>query len=740
MYKDNLNNKVKGLLGEALKPLRMNEIAKVLKIKSDQPEYQELKLLLKELVAKNTVSKSKRKRYTMIGVVPSTIFEGVLKISNNYGVVRTDNPGMSGITIKHRDLNTALDGDKVRVAILGSKSRRSFNGEIVGIVERKKSKIVGTLDFDGNFYFLIPDEAKYYVDFLIPKESLKGAKDGDKVAAKFVVWDDPHKSPQAKVTGILGKAGIPKVEFESVAEEMGLPMEFPVDVLAEAERLKHPRNLKSFKNRADLRNELIVTIDPHDAKDFDDALSLRMLDNGNYYLGVHIADVSNYVKENSILDNEARFRATSVYLVDRVIPMIPERLSNEICSLKPNEVRFAFSVFIEFNKIGTPVNYDIKESVIRSRRRYAYEEVLYIIETNNNGNNNNNDNDNPAKIKKNNKSNIIRNTAIKDDNTELILSLHRLSEKLKKRRLESGGINFSTSEVKFTLNDEQYPVDVELKTTTKSTSLVEECMLAANQIVAGHVKAIEKKHKLKMELPFIYRIHEDPDPKRISEAVEFVNSLGYHLPKKNVKSKDINRLMKQIKGKPEESLINQVLIRSMAKAIYTTDNVGHFGLGFDAYTHFTSPIRRYPDLLVHRLLKEYSKGRVNVKRIKDLRLQLKFITKHSTEKEKLAMEAERASNKLTHAVMAKDHVGKVFDGTISGVVAYGLYVLVDGLYAEGLLHIKDLIGDYYLFDEKHYKLVGRRSKQAFSLGGRIKVKLVKVNIEKRNIDFTYVKS
>ncbi len=723
MDKQQLKNETIELLREALKPLRLNEIAKSLEIESDQPEYQELKQLLKELTAKSVVSKSKRKRYTMIGALPSSIYEGKLKISNGYGVVSTGNPGLSRITIKHRDLNTALDGDTVQVAILGSTRKNRLNGEIVGIIERKKSIIAGTMDFDGNFYFLIPDESKYYVDFLIPKDSLNGAGHGDKIVAKFVSWDDPHKSPQAKVTDIIGQAGIPKVEYESIAAEMGLPLEFPVDVIGLADSMKHPRNQKSYKNRTDLRNELIITIDPHDAKDFDDALSLEILENGNYYLGVHIADVSHYVKENSIIDNEARFRATSVYLVDRVIPMIPERLSNEICSLKPNEIRFAYSVFIEFNKNGSPVNYEIKESVIKSKRRYAYEEVLDIINSND--------------------SNRIKSDKIKsdkDDNTELILSLYHLSEKLKKRRLENGGINFSTSEVKFTLNEEQYPVGVELKTTTASTSLVEECMLVANQVVAGHVKAIEKKHKLAMELPFIYRVHEDPDPKRISEAVEFVNSLGYNLPKKNVKSNDINRLMSQIKGKPEEALINQVLIRSMPKAIYTTKNVGHFGLGFAAYTHFTSPIRRYPDLLVHRLLKEYSKSRVNAKRIKDLRQRLKFITKHSTDQEKVAMEAERASIKLTHAVMAKDYVGQVFEGTISGVVAYGLYVLVDGIYAEGLLHIKDLIGDYYLFDEKHYKLVGRRSKKVFSLGSRIKVKLIKVNIEKRNIDFAYVKS
>lgn len=709
MNRENLSQKIISLLRASEATLKLNEISKHLGIRSDSESYLILKDVLNDLNQKNLIEKSSRRRYSIKKVDFGSIIQGVIVFEHDRGIVQTELNEFPYIVVKHEHLGTSLHGDSVMVQLLALKKgkKKKPRGIVMEVVSRNKAFITGTIEFDGYFFFLIPDEDTYYVDFLIPKTSLNGAKEGDKVSAKFVHWDDPTKSPQAEVVEIIGRAGIPSVEYDSIIREFDLPEVFPAKVLEEVKDVKAPTNRK-IKSRLDLRDDLIITIDPKDAKDFDDALSLKTLENGNFLLGVHIADVSHYVKENSDTDIEARIRGNSVYLVDRVVPMLPENLSNFVCSLRPNEVRYAYSVFMEFSPIGNLINYELAETIIKSKRRYNYEEALDIITTG------------------------------EGDYAELLLSLDNLAQILKTNRYKKGGIEFDTTEIKFVLDENKYPIEVQQKKSTRSTSLVEECMLAANQTVAIHIEKISTEMQLDKLLPFVYRVHDKPDPDKLSEALGFISNFGVKVNRENISSQEINEMLEYFEDKPEKAAVHQVLIRSMAKAVYLHRNIGHYGLGFTHYSHFTSPIRRYPDLLIHRLLKEYNNKIPNAKRLEFLELFVKDASKTSSATEKLAMEAERASIKLTHTVMAQTFLGKVFNGTISGVTNFGLFVIMDDFYGEGLLHIRDLSDDYYIFDEAKYRLIGRRNNKIFGFGDRIKVRIIKVNLERRNIDLDYI--
>ncbi len=703
-----LKEDIIALFSGKTKTLQLNEIAKSLRIAATSPRYDVLKDTLNLLIIEGVLEKSTRRKYSLVKEIVTNEFIGIFRIIDDRAMIQPTSKEFPKITIKRKHFFTALDGDSVMVKLLASKKENKPQGEVINIVQRLNREIIGNIEFDGNFYFLVPDDEQYYVDFLIAKSKLKNAKEGDKVSARFLHWDDPSKSPQAEVVEILGISGEPEVEFHSVIREFTLPMEFPEKVIQEAKQVPSVVSKAEIERRLDLRKKTIITIDPDDAKDFDDALSLEKLENGNYLLGVHIADVSHYVTEHSQLDIEAVIRGNSTYLVDCVIPMLPEELSNEICSLKPNRVRLTYSVMMELSKTFTVKKYEIVESVIKSAKRFTYDEVQNIIETG------------------------------KGKHSELVLELNKIANAVRANRFAGGGINFKTAEVRFKLDENKFPIEAKLKYSSDATQLVEECMLLANKTVAEHIKKISKKYKLKETLPFLYRVHADPVPDKLRDALEFIKLLG---PKHNFvinSSKDINALLSTFEGRAEEAIVNQILVRSMPKAEYADDNIGHYGLGFEDYAHFTSPIRRYPDLLIHRLLKEYNLAKPEMSRFRKLEYQIKGLGEHCTQRERLSMEAERASSKLAQTMIASKNQFKPFTGTITGVQNYGVFVLLDEIFAEGLLHIKDIFDDYYFFDEKRLRLIGKRSGKIFYFGKKLKVRIVKTNIDKRKIDLEYI--
>jgi ribonuclease R len=687
--------------------LQLLEIAKYLKIRSDSEEYEILKDILRQLCSQKLLVKLSRRRYKLNEYEAITRLNGTLKVIHERGIVTTDNPKIPEIVIKRRDLSTALDGDSVSVRLLPAIKGKKVRGEIIEVLQRHEHMIVGTVDFDGEFFYLIPDEDCYYTDFLIPRNFLKGAKHKDKVAATFHDWKDPLKNPKAAVVDIIGKSGEPRTEFDSLIKELGLPGEFPITVKNESQAIdgKIPRN--EISRRLDLRKKTIVTIDPEDAKDFDDALSLESLDNGNVIVGVHIADVSHYVKENSDIDIEARRRATSIYLPDRVIPMLPEKLSNELCSLKPGVDRLSFSVLMEFSPRGTLKNYEIKETVIKSKRRYSYNEVKDILSEG------------------------------RGENYDLLSGLNKMAKILRKKRFQSGGIDFETFEIKFELDENRQPEKANLKLPNDATSLVEEFMLAANKVVASHSKKLAKAQGVR-NLPYLFRVHDAPDEKHLKESLSFIYSFLSLKKIKNPGSKDINMLLHSIKDMNHKFIVNNILIRSMSKAIYSPSNIGHYGLGFDEYTHFTSPIRRYPDLIIHRIIKEFEAGKSGKERIQFLAMLLKDVAQLSTERERLSVESEREAIKLTSSILCKKRIGETFTGTVSGVTSFGVFVFLDEVFAEGLIHVKDLNDDYYIFDEKNFCLIGRNKRKVFRMGKKVVAQIISSSVERRKIDLKYL--
>ncbi|MCB0701619.1 MAG: ribonuclease R [Ignavibacteriae bacterium] len=710
MNKEQLTNQLLLVLSEALKPLNINQLLRELDSNTNQIEASVVEEVLIDLIDNKLVSKNKKSKYSLIDN-STDVYEGYYNYKRGHSVVVVIDSENSIFYVKNEHSYTALDGDKVLVKLLDIKKGKNY-GVVVDIVERKNNEIEGTVEFSGGEYYLKTNPDKYRYDFLIEWHDDLGLLEGKKAKGVLTNWSNPKKPPKVKVKVVNENIEDLRSAFDRIVDEYELNEVFPDKVQKEANKIKDPSETKISKGRKDIRDKFIITVDPADAKDFDDAISLEYDENNNIVLGVHIADVSFYVPENSEIDIEARERGNSTYLVDRVVPMLPEVLSNDICSLKPNIDRNAFSVFMTLDSNYELIHYELHETLINSKKRYSYEEALDTI----NGG--------------------------KDENSELMQTLAEISQKLRHKRFENGGINFSSSELRFELNEDRIPIKSNIKNATKSTQMIEEYMLLANRSVTLFVKELSKKAGNKETLPFIYRIHEDPDRAIVNEAFQFIGHLTGNKFKKvsEVRAKDINNILNRFEDSTYSPVINQVLIRSMAKAIYSQKNYGHFGLGFEDYTHFTSPIRRYADLVVHRLLKEYmkSKGKVSKSRIDYLKPFTKSVSDHISQTERKSMEAERASNKLASAVMVRNKIGNEYNGTVTGVINFGLFLILDELNVEGLLHVKDLNNDYYRFDEKNLKFVGKRTKTEFTIGTRLRVKIAKINIGKSQIDFEFI--
>ena len=708
-HNDTLSDHIIEILkASAPEMMKLNDLAKALNIRSDSVEYDALRIKLNDMDQRKQIYKSTRRRFGLRPLGEISAFTGILRFQYNRGSVETGSKEFPIVYVREQELRTALDGDHVRVKLLALKKGKKPYGTITEILQRSEMPISGTLDCDDDFCFLIPDDDKYPVDFLIPKRKMGNAVHGDKVIGKFIKWEDRHKSPEAEIIEILGKSGDPSVEFAGIMKEFELPASFPAIVEEEAKAVAVIPSETELKKRRDLRDLTIITIDPDDAKDFDDALSLEKLSNGNMRLGVHIADVTAYVAEDSALDKEALKRATSTYLVDRVVPMLPESLSNVICSLQPHVTRLAFSVFMECDAQGNVIDYDIAETVINSKRRFTYAEAQNIIDTG------------------------------KGDLQDLILDLHALATLLREKRYRSGGVDFVTQETKFILDEQRNPIKAILKSRTDATSLVEECMLLANQTVAIALEQMSKTMLKKGLLPFVYRVHDEPDMIKLKGVLGFVRQLGIQVPNGTPSSRQLNTILENAGHLPEIMIINQFMLRSMAKAIYLEENIGHYGLGFAHYTHFTSPIRRYPDIIVHRLLKEYARSKPSDARFRYLQDYVVEASAHCSLRERLAVDAERASIRLASAQLALKYKGGIFNGRVTGVTSFGLFILLDELNIEGLLHMSDLSDDYYYFDEAQFRLIGKKTKKVFRIGTTLTVKISNANIDKRQIDLSLV--
>ena len=657
------------------------------------------------------------------------VMEGVFQRKRNGRNSVIPDDGDKSILVTERNSGYALDGDRVRFTMLARRRDHTREAQVTEILERRPHTFVGRLEVSRNYAFLSTEDRTLANDIFIPKNSLKGGRQGDKALVEITQWDDSCKNPIGRVIDVLGPAGDNNAEMHSILAEYGLPYDYPKAVEEAAEKISDVIPQSEVDRREDFRTVTTFTIDPRDAKDFDDALSIRKLKDGVWEVGVHIADVTHYVHEGDIIDREAVKRATSVYLVDRTIPMLPERLCNYICSLRPDEDKLAYSTIFEMNDKGAVLKWHLAHTVIRSNHRFVYEEVQEILEQNGEASAEDlmQPGHHPERVSPSPDGKPVGLYA------EELIVLNRLAKCLRAQRFKNGAVDFDRPEVRFEIDEKGHPVSTYVKLAKDANKLVEEFMLLANKSVAEMIGKVPHGKKAKV-LP--YRIHDVPDPEKLEHLSEFIQKFGYKVRTDGGKteiSKSLNRLLEDVKGKKEQELIEIVALRAMQKARYSIHNIGHYGLMFPYYTHFTSPIRRYPDDMVHRLLTRYAEGGRSASGEK-----YESLCEHSSAMEQLAETAERASIKYKQVEFMADRMGQEFQGTISGITEFGIYVELDENHCEGMVPLRDLQGDYYEFDERNYCLWGRRYHKRYSLGDSVRVRVARANLERRQLDFELI--
>jgi len=726
ILKDLTKNIFKVLNEDTNKSYNYKQIATKIGISDTDGKTQILKKLA-ELTVLKKIKETERGKYTIDKDKKYSI--GTLDVTSNGNAYFISDDFEEDIFMPSVNLNKGLHKDTVKVYTYQKRGGKKLEADVVEVLERAKTEFVGVLQMNKNFGFVIPDDKKMYADLFVSHNKINDAEDGDKVVVTLIDWPEKSKNPFGKITKVLGKPGEHDTEIHSILLEYGLPYEFPEEITEAAEKLSIEITKEEIAKRRDMRGDLTFTIDPKDAKDFDDALSFTKIENGNYEIGIHIADVSHYLQPKTILDDEAYDRATSVYLVDRVVPMLPEMLSNGVCSLRPNEEKLTFSAVFEINEKAQIINEWFGRTVTYSDQRFAYEEAQEIIE------NCSLDTHNQSGYKISKEVSITdKEYAVSPAIVAATLKLDELAKKLRKKRLQQGAITFDRVEVKFDLDEKSNPIGVFFKESKDANKLIEEFMLLANKKVAEFI-GTEKGRPSKNT--FIYRVHDEPNVDKLASLQNIISKFGYKIntETKETTSQSLNKLLKDVHGKAEANMVETLAIRTMSKAEYTTQNIGHYGLAFNYYSHFTSPIRRYPDVMTHRLLQYYLDGGASPKSD-----AYEEKCKHSSQMEELASKAERASIKYMQIKYMQDHQDKEFKGVISGVTEWGIYVEIKENKCEGMVRIRDIKSDYYIFEEKQYAIVGQSTKNVIQLGDEVVVKVKNTDLERKHLDFYLIEN